>query len=44
LVSYSATQALYRIDAWNWAGTTNTSAVVEANYVVICSTCAVTGP
>jgi type IV pilus assembly protein PilX len=39
LVSYSAAQALYRIDAWNWAGTTNTAAVVEANYTVTCTTC-----
>ena len=40
LVSNSASQALYRIDAWNWAGTTNTAAVVEANYTVTCGTCA----
>jgi type IV pilus assembly protein PilX len=40
LVSNSASQALYRIDAWNWAGTTNTAAVVEANYTVTCNTCA----
>jgi type IV pilus assembly protein PilX len=39
LVSNSASQALYRIDAWNWGGTTNTAAVVEANYTVTCSTC-----
>jgi len=44
LVSNSATQALYRIDAWNYAGTTTTSAVVESNYVVTCTTCSVTGP
>ena len=31
--------ALYRIDAWNYAGTKNTPAVVESNYVVICSAC-----
>ena len=30
LVSYSATQALYRIDAWNYAATTTTPAVVDA--------------
>ncbi len=40
LVSNSASQALYRIDAWNWGGTTNTAAVVEANYTITCSTCA----
>jgi type IV pilus assembly protein PilX len=44
LVSNSAIQALYRIDAWNYAGTTTTSAVVESNYVVTCTTCSVTGP
>jgi len=44
LVSYSATQALYRIDAWNYAATTTTPAVVESNYVVTCTTCSVTGP
>jgi Tfp pilus assembly protein PilX len=44
LVSSSATQALYRIDAWNYAATTTTSAVVESNYVVTCNTCSVTGP
>lgn len=44
LVSYTATQALYRIDAWNFAGTTTTLAVVEGNYVVICTTCSLTGP
>jgi type IV pilus assembly protein PilX len=44
LVSYSATQALYRIDDWNYAATTTTPAVVESNYVVTCTTCSVTGP
>jgi type IV pilus assembly protein PilX len=44
LVSSSATQALYRIDAWNYAATPATSAVVESNYVVNCTTCSVTGP
>jgi type IV pilus assembly protein PilX len=44
LVSYSATQALYRIDAWNYAATTTTPAVVESNYVVTCATCSLTGP
>jgi type IV pilus assembly protein PilX len=44
LVSYSATQALYRIDAWNYAATTTTPAVVESNYVVNCTTCSVAGP
>jgi type IV pilus assembly protein PilX len=39
LVTSTPTQALYRIDAWNYAGTTNTSAVVESNYVVTCSAC-----
>jgi type IV pilus assembly protein PilX len=44
VVSYSATQALYRIDAWNYAATTTTPAVVESNYVVNCSTCSLLGP
>jgi type IV pilus assembly protein PilX len=44
LVSSSATQAMYRIDAWNYAATTTTPAVVESNYVVTCTTCSVTGP
>jgi type IV pilus assembly protein PilX len=44
LVSYSATQALYRIDAWNYAAPPATSAVVESNYAVNCTTCSVTGP
>jgi type IV pilus assembly protein PilX len=44
LVSYSATQAMYRIDAWNYAATTTTPAVVESNYVVTCTTCGLTGP
>jgi type IV pilus assembly protein PilX len=44
LVSYTAIQALYRIDAWSYAATTSTPAVVESNYVVTCTTCSVTGP
>jgi type IV pilus assembly protein PilX len=44
LVSSSATQAMYRIDAWNYAATTTTPAVVESNYVVTCTTCGLTGP
>lgn len=44
LLSSTATQALYRIDAWNWAGTQNTAAVVESNYLVTCSSCSVSGP
>jgi Tfp pilus assembly protein PilX len=44
LVSYTATQALYRIDAWSYAATTSTPAVVESNYVVTCTTCSVTNP
>jgi type IV pilus assembly protein PilX len=44
LVSNSAIQALYRIDAWNYAGTKATTAVVESNYVVTCNTCSVTNP
>jgi len=44
VVSYSATQALYRIDAWNYAATTTTPAVVESNYVVNCTTCGLGGP
>ena len=44
LLSSSATQAVYRIDAWNWGGTPNTASVVEANYTVICGTCSTAGP
>jgi type IV pilus assembly protein PilX len=44
LLSSTASQAVYRIDAWNWGGTTNTAAVVEANYTVICGTCSGSGP
>jgi type IV pilus assembly protein PilX len=44
VVSYSAIQALYRIDAWNYAATTMTPAVVESNYVVTCTACSVGGP
>jgi type IV pilus assembly protein PilX len=44
LLSATASQAVYRIDAWNWAGTQNTAAVVEANYTVLCGTCSTSGP
>jgi type IV pilus assembly protein PilX len=44
LLSATASQAVYRIDAWNWGGTTNTASVVEANYTVICGTCSSSGP
>jgi type IV pilus assembly protein PilX len=44
LLSATASQAVYRIDAWNWGGTTNTAAVVEANYTVVCGTCSGSGP
>jgi len=44
LLSATASQAIYRIDAWNWAGTPNTAAVVEANYSVTCGTCSAAGP
>lgn len=44
LLQSTQTQAMYRIDAWNWGGTQNTAAVVESNYVVNCSACSVTGP
>jgi len=44
LVSYTAIQALYRIDAWSYAATQSTPAVVESNYVVTCTTCSVTNP
>jgi type IV pilus assembly protein PilX len=37
LVSSSAIQAVYRIDAWNYAATTTTPAVIESNYVVTCT-------
>ena len=37
--SYNGHQALFRIDAWNYAGTQNTASVVESNYVVTCSLC-----
>jgi type IV pilus assembly protein PilX len=39
LVQSTGRQALYRIDAWNYAGTPNTVSVVESNYIVTCSTC-----
>jgi hypothetical protein len=42
LVSNTPVQAVYRIDAWNYAATTTTPAVVESNYVVTCTgTCGV---
>jgi type IV pilus assembly protein PilX len=44
LLSSTAFQAVYRIDAWNWGGTQNTAAVVEANYTVTCGTCSTSGP
>ena len=44
LLSATASQAVYRIDAWNWGGTQNTAAVVEANYTVTCGTCSSAGP
>jgi len=44
LLTYTATQALYRIDAWNWAGTQNTAAVVESNFLVNCNACSLVGP
>jgi type IV pilus assembly protein PilX len=37
--SYNGHQALFRIDAWNYAGTQSTASVVESNYVVTCSLC-----
>jgi type IV pilus assembly protein PilX len=43
LPNYTKTLAMYRIDAWNWAGTQNTAAVIESNYVVVCNTCSVVG-
>lgn len=39
LVQSTGRQALYRIDAWNYAGTPNTVSVVESNYIVTCSAC-----
>jgi len=43
LVTASSVQAVYRIDAWNYAATTTTPAVVESNYVVTCTgSCGVT--
>jgi type IV pilus assembly protein PilX len=43
LVSSTPLQAVYRIDAWNYAATTTTPAVVESNYVVTCTgVCSVT--
>ncbi len=44
LLAATASHAVYRIDAWNWAGTPNTAAVVEANYTVTCGTCSAAGP
>jgi type IV pilus assembly protein PilX len=34
LLSTSALQTLYRIDAWSYGGTTNTASVVEATYAI----------
>jgi type IV pilus assembly protein PilX len=43
LISSTPLQAVYRIDAWNYAATTTTPAVVESNYVVTCTgVCGVT--
>jgi type IV pilus assembly protein PilX len=39
LLQSNGHQALYRIDAWNYAGTPNTVSVVESNYLVTCSVC-----
>jgi type IV pilus assembly protein PilX len=39
LVQSNGHQALYRIDAWNYAATPNTVSVVESNYLVTCSVC-----
>jgi type IV pilus assembly protein PilX len=44
LLSATASQAVFRIDAWSWGGTPNTTAVVEANYTVTCGTCSTAGP
>jgi type IV pilus assembly protein PilX len=34
LQSYTPATTTFRIEAWNWGGTPNTSAVIEATYVV----------
>lgn len=39
LLNTNGHQALFRIDAWNYASTTNTVSVVESNYLVTCSAC-----
>jgi type IV pilus assembly protein PilX len=44
LLSSTAAQAVYRIDAWSYGGNKNTAAVVEANYTVTCGTCSTSGP
>lgn len=38
-VSNNGYQVLYRIDAWNYASTTDTVSVVESNYLVTCTAC-----
>jgi type IV pilus assembly protein PilX len=44
ILSSTTTQTLYRIDAWNWGGTTNTAAVVEATYAVTSQAQSASGP
>jgi Tfp pilus assembly protein PilX len=39
LLQSNGRQALYRIDAWNYASTPNTVSVVESNYLVTCTAC-----
>jgi type IV pilus assembly protein PilX len=38
-LGFDGVHSTYRIDAWNYGGTTSTAAVVEGNYVVTCTTC-----
>jgi Tfp pilus assembly protein PilX len=39
LLQSNGRQALYRIDAWNYASTPSTASVVESNYLVTCTAC-----
>ena len=43
-LSYTPAQTMFRIDAWNYGGTPNTAAVIEATYVVINGTQSASGP
>ena len=42
--TFGLNQALFMIDAWNWAGTQNTAAEVESSYVVTANVSNAGGP